>query len=89
MKQVLLTLTVCLVGCLKPIPPAPEPPHVIVVAEIPAPVAPLVIEDEPDAGPPVHTWLTGEELQKVLDERAKLEDSGCVCLQGDPLCDCL
>jgi hypothetical protein len=74
--------SICLVGCLKPIPPVPEPPRVIAVIEVPEP-PPMVIYEEPDAGPPVQTWLTGEALQKVLEERAEQEHK---CQKGDPLC---
>ncbi len=87
MKTYFLLICMCTVGCLKPIPPAPEPPHVIVVVDVPAP-PPLVILPEVDAGPPVKTWLTGEDLQKVLDERAK-QNRKCDCDDGDPLCGCL
>ena len=82
-----LMCAILLEGCLKPIPPTPEPPKVITVIEVPEP-SPLVIVPEMDAGPPVMTWLTGEALQQVLDERAKAERK-CDCEDGDPLCGCL
>jgi hypothetical protein len=82
-----LLLSICLVGCLKPIPPVPEPPRVIAVIEVPE-QPPMVIYEEPDAGPPIQTWLTGEALQKVLEERER-QNRKCDCQDGDPLCECL
>jgi len=79
-------LPMMLIGCLKPIPPAPELPHVVLIAQVPEQPA-LIIVEEVDAGPPVQTWLTGVS-QKVLDDRAKQERK-CDCDDGDPLCGCL
>ena len=79
----LLLLT--LVGCLKPIPPEPPKPVVVVIPATKGEIVSVEILPEPE--PPVHTWMTGEELQKVLDERAKAaRERGEECYDGDPLC---
>jgi hypothetical protein len=80
---ILITYTVMCIGCLKPVPPAPEVPQVIVVLPVPTP-APLVIYQEPDAGPPIKTWLLEEDLKEIHRQRGE-----CVCDEGDPLCECL
>jgi hypothetical protein len=81
-----LFMCMALVGCLKPIPP--EPPKPIVVVIEPPTVKVQVIEVIPDPEPPVHTWMTGEELQKVLDERHRQAVAdGQECDEGDPLCE--
>jgi len=88
--KVLLSLTlVAMMGCLKPLPPEPPRPIVVEIRRLPPTVVKgEMIEVLPEPEPPVHTWLTGEELQKVLEERAK-KQSDCWCSEGDPLCGCL
>ena len=88
MKLSLLCLSFLMVGCLKPVPPPPEVPQVIVVTDIPATQVPvLVIVEAGVSEPLVKTWLTGEELIKFKKEEARAHGE-CVCDDGDPLCDC-
>ena len=83
MKLALLSLAACLVsGCLKPVPPPPEVPQVVVVTQVTPPTAPEIIP-EVDAGPPLSTWMSEEEAKAEARKRGE-----CVCDKGDPLCSC-
>ena len=86
MKTIVVVSMMALAGCMKPIPPEPPKPVVMVIP--PPPTEVQVIEIVPDPEPPVHTWMTGEELQKLLDERHKQAiEAGEECYEGDPLCE--
>lgn len=88
MKLSLLTLTLMMTGCLKPVPPPPEVPQVVVVVHVEP--SPIIIEPEVDAGPVVKTWMSQDEIDEVLKAREHAERYGqCDCQDGDPLCDCL
>lgn len=85
MRYALLMLA--LVGCLKPQPPAPPSVTVVEVRRIPIPRTYGTIVDVEIVEEPTHTWITGDELQKLQDERhKKAVHDGLECMDGDPLC---
>jgi len=99
MKLSLITISILMVGCAKPIPPQPPAPT-------PIPVEPVVqvqqveVEPEPTPDPPlfteeesavIRTWMTKEDIEKMHQEMQKTLDTHgkCICAAGDPLCSCL
>lgn len=83
----ILGLWLLTTGCLRPLPPASEPPVVVEVRRLPPPMVYGTMVEEEDAGPVLKTWLSKEELdeqnlQKAI-EKAAAEDP---CQKGDPLC---
>lgn len=87
MKTLSIVLAMMTLSCLKPVPPPPEVPQVVIVEEITPPHVPTIVI-EPDAAPPVHTWMTGQEAIDAQKERERRESS-CFCEDGDPLCECV
>ena len=86
MKAITLALACVMVGCLKPIPPAPEVPRVVVVDDV-GEAPPLVIVEEPKPEPLIKTWLVGDDLRLFLEEREKQENR-CYCPEDDENCNC-
>jgi hypothetical protein len=86
MKTIVLASMLALVGCLKPIPP--EPPKPVVIIILPPTKGEIVsVEILPDPEPPVHTWMTGDEIPKADAGPEGVDE--CGCLSGDPLCSCI
>lgn len=97
MKLSFIILAALLVGCMKPIPP--QPPAAIVVTvqpihDLPKVKGVVVVEDTP-VDPPLHTWLTQEDIDKMAAQRLQdametaIKKDSCMCHPGDPLCSCL
>ncbi len=104
MKTITIALAAVLVsGCMRPVPPQPPQPEVIVIPPTPQPKVDFSIPDsstslnEEPIESPVETWYTEEaeakrlqdyqSLTKAIEEAAKKDK--CLCMPGDPLCSCL
>lgn len=82
-----VVLMFALVGCSAPLPPQDVTTVTVTrVAYTPARVYGQIISVEV-IDPPLSTWITGDELQKLLLERHKKNvAAGLECEDGDPLC---